>query len=231
MILSDQPLSAAPGALWYVTNGDAVVGPVGTHLLLRGITSARIPDDCMVTQESWGEWRNLVEIRELSVIGPRPSWSESSIVSPPPVPEELVQTAHDAGEALLFAMHAAVTAVRATAGLVHRVREPFVGLVTSSAHGPGVDDQLGHVIPRADPVLAFAHERKILIGGPHESLAERAIARRFSSCTGDLRGVAMVPVFDGDTLLAMLELARTDHPFRTGDTGTLLQIAQIVGRK
>ena len=34
-------------------------------------------------------------------------------------------------------------------------------------------------------------------------------------------GVAMVPVFDGDTLLAMLELARTDHPFRTGDTETL----------
>ncbi len=231
MILSDQRLSATTPALWYVTNGDAVVGPVGTELLLRGITNARIPDDCMVTQESWGEWRNLVEIRELSAIGPVPCWNVGSGVSTPRVPEELVQRAHDAGEALLFAMHAAVTAIRATAGLVHRIREPFVGLVTSSAHGPGVDDQLGHVVSRTDPTLALAQERKILIGHPGESLAERAIARRFSSCSGELRGVAMVPVFDGDTLLAMLELARTDHPFRTGDTETLLQIAQIVSRK
>ncbi len=235
MILSDQRLSDATPALWYVTNGDAIVGPVGTDLLLRGITSARIPDDCLVTQESWQEWRNLVEIRELSAIGPVPFWTDGPTVPAPRVPEELVARAHDAGEALLFAMHAAVTAVRATAGLVHRVREPFVGLVTSSAHGPGVDDQLGHVIPHADPALALAHERKILIGHPGESLAERAIARRFSSCTdpceGELRGVAMVPVFDGDRLLAMLELARTDHPFRTGDTETLLQIAQIVSRR
>jgi hypothetical protein len=229
MILSDQPLSAATPALWYVTNGDAVVGPVGTDLLLRGITNARIPDDCMVIQESWGEWRSLLEIRELSAIGPVPSWIESSAVTTPRVPEEMVQRAHDAGEALLFAMHAAVTAIRATAGLVHRIREPFVGLVTSSVHG--VDDQLGQVVPRLDPALAAAHERKILIGRPDEGPAERAIARRFSACDGELRGVAMVPVFDGDNLLAMLELARTDHPFRAGDTETLLQIAQIVSRK
>jgi hypothetical protein len=229
MILSDQRLSAAAPARWYVTNGEMVVGPVGTDLLLRGITSARIPDDCMVMQEEWNEWRNLVEIRELSAIGPVPSWSEGSAVSSPKVPEELVEKARDAGEALLFAMHAAVTAVRATAALVHRIREPFVGLVTSSAHG--VDDELGQVIPSYDPVLSLAHERKILIGRPDEGSAERAIARRFSSCNGELRGVAMVPVFDGETLLAMLELARTDHPFRANDLPTLLQIAQIVSKK
>jgi hypothetical protein len=229
MILSDQRLSAATPALWYVTNGDSVVGPVGTDLLLRGITSARIPDDCMVIQESWREWRNLFEIRELSAIGPVPSWNDGSAVFSGRVPEELVERAHDAGEALLFAMHAAVTAVRATAGLVHRIREPFVGLVTSSAHG--IDDQLGQVVPRVDPALAVAQARKILIGYPAEGPAERAIARRFSACGGELRGVAMVPVFDGGTLLAMLELARTDHPFRAADTETLLRIAQIVSRK
>ena len=81
MILSDQRLSAAAPARWYVTNGDTVVGPVGTDLLLRGITSARIPDDCMVMQESWSEWRNLVEIRELSAIGPVPTWGEPSGIS------------------------------------------------------------------------------------------------------------------------------------------------------
>jgi hypothetical protein len=228
MILSDQRLFAAAPPRWYVTNGDTVVGPVGTDLLLRGITSARIPDDCMVTQESWSEWRKLVEIRELSVIGPMPAWTEE-LVSASPVPDELVEKARDAGEALLFAMHAAVTAVRASAGLVHRIREPFVGLVTSSAHG--VTDELGQVIPSFDPALSLAQARKVLIGRPDEGPAERAVASRFSSCAGELRGVAMVPVFDGETLLAMLELGRTDHPFRGGDLQTLLQIAQIVSRK
>jgi hypothetical protein len=228
MILSEQRLSAATPALWYVTNGDTVVGPVGTDLLLRGITSARIPDDCMVIQESWGEWRSLLEIRELSAIGPVPSWSEGSGVASPRVPAELVERAENAGEALLFAMHAAVTAVRATGGLVHRMREPFVGLVTSSAHG--VDGELGQIIPRLDPALAVAEDRKILMGRPNEGPAERAIARRFMAC-GELSGVAMIPVFDGDTLLAMLELARTDHSFRAADTETLLRIAQMVSRK
>jgi hypothetical protein len=229
MILSDQRLSAATPARWYVTNGDTVVGPVGTDLLLKGITNARIPDDCMVMQESWSEWRSLFEIRELSAIGPVPCWTEGSVASSVRVPEELVEKARDAGEALLFAMHAAVTAVRATAALVHRIREPFVGLVTSSAHA--IDDQLGQVIPRLDPVLELAKARRILIGSPEEGPAERAIARRFSACKGEIRGVAMVPVFDGDTLLAMLELARTDHPFRTSDTPTLFQIAQLVSSK
>jgi len=228
MILTEQRLSAATPALWYVTNGDTVVGPVGTDLLLRGITSARIPDDCMVIQESWGEWRSLLEIRELSAIGPVPSWSEGSAATSPRVPAELVERAENAGEALLFAMHAAVTAVRATGGLVHRIREPFVGLVTSSAHG--VDGELGQIIPSHDPALAVAEERKILMGRPTEGPAERAIARRFMAC-GELSGVAMIPVFDGDTLLAMLELARIDHPFRAADTETLHRIAQMVSRK
>jgi hypothetical protein len=229
MILTDQLLFATAPARWYVTNGATIVGPVGTDLLLRGITSARIPDDCKVTQESWSEWRALPEIRELSAIGPVPSWSEAAPGVGSPVPDELVEKARDAGEALLFAMHAAVTAVRATAGLVHRIREPFVGLVTSSVHG--VTDQLGQIIPRHDPAMSLAQQRKILVGRPDEGLAGRAIARRFSSCEGELRGIAMVPIFDGETLLAMLELARTDHPFRSGDTPTLLQIAQIVSRK
>ena len=56
--LSAPTASAGPApsgtSLWYVTNGESVVGPVDTELLLRGITSSRIPNDCMVIQESWG---------------------------------------------------------------------------------------------------------------------------------------------------------------------------------
>src|SRR5262249_36759495 len=118
-------------SLWYVTNGAAVVGPVNTDLLLRGITSRRIPNDCMVIQESWGACRATDQTREPGRITRPFSWAVEDGLGAG-ISEEMVARAGDAGEALLFAMHAAVKATRVTAGLVHRVREPFVGLVTSS---------------------------------------------------------------------------------------------------
>ena len=217
--------------LWYVTNGHAVVGPVDTDLLLRGITSARIPNDCMVAQESWSTWRSLDQIREVSRLRRSFSWSEGDTDLCPGIPEEFVQRAKDAGEALLFAMHAAVTATRATAGLVHRVREPFVGLVTSAVLGACMDHQLGQVVPKSDPALALAENGASFLCSMDETggaPAGGAIARRFSACEGQLRGVAMAPVFDGDRLLAMIELARADHPFRHEDAAVLSKIARVV---
>jgi hypothetical protein len=226
------PHRASP--LWYVTNGDAVVGPVDTELLLRGITSSRIPNDCMVTQESWGAWRAIDQIRELARISRPFSWAGDHGALGADVSEEMVCRARDAGEALLFAMHAAVKATRATAGLVHRARDPFVGLVTSAARGPGVDEQLGQVIPRHDPVLELAERGEpwlAPIGDAGLGRLEQAIARRFAPCPGELRGVAMVPIFDGGRLLAMIELARVDHAFRGADAGVLRDIADVVCRR
>jgi hypothetical protein len=231
MILAQhENLEGAGSPLWYVTNGDAVVGPVNTDLLLRGITSARIPNDCMVIQPSWSAWRALDQIRELGRIARPFSWAEDEGLGAG-VPEEMVRRARDAGEALLFAMHAAVKATRATAGLVHRMRNPFVGLVTSSARGAGIDDQLGQVISRNDPALELAlrGQGDVWLGSASASgVLEAAVARRFSACPGDLAGLAMMPVFDGGRLLAMIELARADHPFRSADGAVLRKIADVV---
>jgi hypothetical protein len=226
--------SAGPGPggaspVWYVTNGAAVVGPVNTDLLLRGITSARIPNDCMVIQEKWSAWRSIDQIRELARLARPFSWASDDGLGAG-VPEEMVSRAKDAGEALLFAMHAAVRATRATAGLVHRVRGPFVGLVTSSARGPGVDDQLGQVLPRHDPMLELALSGEVWLGPVGAAPRERAVSRRFSACPASLAGFAMVPIFDGGSLLAMIELARADHPFRSGDAAVLRKIADVVCR-
>jgi hypothetical protein len=257
MILAENPSApsasagpAPPGAsAWYVTNGESVIGPVDTELLLRGITSSRIPNDCMVIQESWGSWRALHQIREVARIGRPFSWEACHTELCPGIPEEFVRRARDAGEALLFAMHAAVKATHATAGLVHRARDPFVGLVTSSAVGPGVHEQLGQVVPRVDPALDRARRNEVLIGpipgrsrcgtpggvglprvvgSGAGSQAERAILRRFSAYSGELKSVAMVPVFDGGRLLAMIELARADHLFRAEDAVILRKIADVV---
>jgi hypothetical protein len=144
------------------------------------------------------------------------------------VPEDLVCKARDAGEALLLAMHAAVTATRATAALVHRQREPFVGLVTSCAHGSGACEELGQVVPRFDPVLGVARMGRGVLGRPSGGELQQCIARRFDGCARELEGVAMVPVFDGTRLLAMIEVARADHPFRREDRSILQRIARAV---
>jgi hypothetical protein len=55
------------------------------------------------------------------------------------------------------------------------------------------------------------------------------VARRFTGCQRDLHGVAMVPVFDGPSLLATIEIVRADHPFRREDRHILRRIAYVVG--
>ena len=229
MIAVENELPQASADAWYVTDGCGVVGPVDTDLLLRGIASSRIPQSCLVKQASWTSWRHLHEIREASRgwLARAPMWATGRL-GKSEVPEDFVSRARNAGEALLFAMHAAVEATRATAGLVHRQREPFVGLVTSCAHGPGVYEQLGQVVPRFDPALAAARMGRGVLGRPAGGERQRCIARRFEACGTDLAGVAMVPVFDGPRLLAMIELVRADHPFRREDRGILQRIARVV---
>jgi hypothetical protein len=229
MIAQEKELPQAAAGPWYVTDGRGVVGPVDTDLLLRGIATSRIPQNCMVTQASWTGWRHLHEIREVSRgwIEPCPTW-EANHLGRSHVPEDLVSRARDAGEALLLAMHAAVTATRATAALVHRQREPFVGLVTSCAHGPGTEEQLGQVVPRFDPVLGAARRGRGVLGRPSGGDLQRSIARRFDASGCELEGVAMVPVFDGTRLLAMIEMVRADHAFRREDRRILQRIARVV---
>ncbi len=229
MIAPEKELPQPSAGPWYVTDGRGVVGPVDTDLLLRGIASSRIPHSCMVIQPSWTSWRHLHEIREVSRgwIAPAPMWAADHL-GRSDVPRDLVSRARDAGEALLLAMLAAVTATRATAAMVHRHREPFVGLVTSCAHGPGTEEQLGQVVPRFDPVLGAARMGRGVLGRPSGGELQRCIARRFDNCGRDLEGVAMVPVFDGTRLLAILEIARADHAFRHEDRGILQRIARTV---
>jgi len=54
--------------LWYVTNGQAVVGPVGMELLLRGIHHGRVSDDCYIAQSFWQSWRPLDQVREIRAL-------------------------------------------------------------------------------------------------------------------------------------------------------------------
>ena len=52
-------LRPIPPPLWFVTNGENTIGPVSTNLLLRGIAADRVPNDCMVRERTWRDWRTL----------------------------------------------------------------------------------------------------------------------------------------------------------------------------
>ncbi len=220
--------------VWYVTDGETLVGPVQTSLLLRGFTNARIPKGCVVAQTSWPSWRFFEETRENSLLERAFTWATDPGEVCPGLPREAVRNARDIGEALLLAMHAATVMTHAGFGLVHRVRNPFVGFVTSSARGGNLDVQLGHVLPRLDPVVEHARSGEALlraIGPEPRTPLEDAIVRRFAPHVPDLRGIAMVPIIDGGNLLATIELARTDHPFRDDDPAILSSIAALVCEK
>jgi GAF domain-containing protein len=185
----------------------------------------------MVAQPNWGAWRPIERIREVATLTRSFSWTRTESELAPGVPERFVRRARDAGEALLFAMHAAIQTTCASVGLVHRVREPFVGLVTSCARGPGAMDQLGQVVPQTDPALEWARLGEIFLGSIDDGAPDpvmSAIRRRLSTRAGVLAGVAMVPVFDGGRLLAMIEVGREGHSFRSEDASALKKIADVV---
>lgn len=212
---------------WYVKNGAAEVGPVPTDLLLRGIECGRVPGDCMVRQESWTSWRRLSQIRETCLA----AGDLRDLAPESPSPAELIRRARDPGEALLLGLHLSVRSTRADVGLVHRVRKPCAGLVTSSFHGWALQRQLGQVLTSHDPAVDHARAAGILLSDPNDSDAARSIAGRLNCGPFVLRGVAMIPVRCAGRLDSMIELGRFDHPFRAVDAASLQGIANALVRR
>ena len=62
--------------------------------------------------------------------------------------------------------------------------------------------------------------------GPPYGPTEDALAIRFASSSGGVGGAAMIPIFVGNTLMAMLELSRPGHAFRRCDLQRAERIAQ-----
>ncbi len=47
---------------WYVTTGNAAVGPVNLDLLARGVEAGKVPLEAFVRHEGWKVWRPLCEL-------------------------------------------------------------------------------------------------------------------------------------------------------------------------
>ena len=223
-------LPASPSSPeWLVSNGKVTVGPVRTELLLRGVLHGRVPDGSWVRQTGWPSWREVGKIREVSALKRVLARSPEEHHAPVSLREgrEAVAHASDAGEALLIALHAAAHATSATVGLAHRLREPLL-LPTTSCVFDAPSELLGEVVPWFDPAFALARGGGFALGRAEAGVVERALAARLGRGQR-LHSVAMLPIEDAGALCAMLELGRSDHPFRDSDAAELADFARHVG--
>ena len=233
MQLNCDPFAHPSPPQWLVTNGTVTVGPVRTELLLRGVLHGRVPSDSMVREVGWQNWRQVGQIREVCALKrvldrtlDEPS-AQVQGVQGLREGAQAVAAASDAGEALLIALHAAAHATSATVGLAHRVRDPL-RLPTTSCVFESSLEVLGEVLPWFDPAFALARSGGLVLGPASAGAVERAINGRLSN-GAPLRGVAMLPICVAGRLCAMLELGRSDHPFRLSDAAELGDFAVSVG--
>jgi hypothetical protein len=211
---------------WLVSNGDTTVGPVPTELLQRGYLGGRIPLHCQVREVGWGSWRPIERIREIGTLNR--SLSRDTPRSLREATKRLPVTP-DVGELLTSALGLAAQVLDANAGLIHRYREPLALPVTSAVVGVPVE-RLGEVLCSTDPSYLLALRGMGLFGSPHQGVAERIVAERLQH-DAPLSSIAMAPVIVGGRLVALLELGRTDHVFRTDDADDLAEFAALVARR
>ncbi len=221
--------SASPE--WLVFNRGVTVGPVGTDLLLRGVLHGRVPGSSWVRQTGWHDWRELGQIREVSALTRtlERRFDDATLhAATLRDGADAVAQASDAGEALLIALHAAAQATSATVGLAHRVRAPLL-LPTTSCLFEAAPERLGEVLAWHDPAFALARGGRGQVSSAvgQRGSVEQALAARLSPGAA-LCGVAMQPILIEGELHAMLELGRSDHPFRRSDSQALADFAERV---
>ncbi len=212
-------------ACWLVTNGERTVGPVCMGAVLDAMERGALSSDCLVRKPEWLEWRALTQIREVCAHGALAT-SQAVVSRPEPGPqparwvEELLASASDRSEVVHLALQAAVSVTGASLGWGHR-RSRRRGTFLTMCQVGSVPQRLGMPGPsQKDPVLARASDGEVLSGTVHSGAAEASIARRLGA-ERPVCGVAMLPVLGPKELWGVVEIARTDHAFRSDDRALL----------
>jgi hypothetical protein len=203
-----------PPPLWYVTNGDMTVGPVYTSLLVRGVDEGRVPDYCRVSADS-GRWRKLGSVREIAA-RLHPAASARTAAEALSELERPRQRMRDADELSQHLTRLAMLLTRAECGMLHLRDRGARSFSTRAVVGPISTGYSSDALPEADLVVRAAFLGRAVVGPPYGPV-EDALALRFAASAGGVGGAAMLPIFVGSSLVAMLELSRPGHAFRRGD--------------
>jgi hypothetical protein len=211
---------------FWISDGKTTVGPVPTDLLLRGVSAGRVPDSCWIIGQGWSAWRLVPEVREVAALR-RSSAAHVTEAA------ELIRLAVDDGERQVAALAGMCTATQAQFGLLHRI----VGdqAITCGARGEGMVERLGQPLAALDPVEKLARSGQMWVGAVGEGPLSETLVRRFCGDRGALSGIAIVPIHKRGSVarkrgsvVAFIELGRTDHAFRAGDRELLAAISDAV---
>jgi hypothetical protein len=113
----------------------------------------------------------------------------------------------------------------AESGMFHFRERKALSLTTRCVLGPMSKEMLYERLSPMDPLLRSAQTGTPILG-PQDGPAKRALAMRFATTRGGVGGVAMIPIFVGSSLRAMLELSRPARAFRRDDLQRAERIAQ-----
>jgi hypothetical protein len=113
----------------------------------------------------------------------------------------------------------------AESGMLHLRDRSERSFFTRSVIGPMPIERLNRALPEADPVVKSARVGRPVIGPPYGP-AEDALAMRFAESAGGVGAAAMLPIFVGNSLMAVLELSRPGYAFRRSDLQRAERVAQ-----
>ena len=219
---------------WLVKRGETIVGPVPTHVLLRGITNGRVAENCRVRELNASSWRAIGELREVARMRrqlARTLTSDPAVCAIKPSLRSRLIKAQSASEVLLFALAAAAAVTHAEIGVAIRVPESWQPPAVNSVFGDGLYDLLGLPVASSDLSLAAARAGRAYRGVPENSAVHRAAAQRLCRGMPGLASLMMVPVGRGAELAGMLELGRSGHSFRRSDLQALIRISRFAWQR
>lgn len=203
---------------WLVSNGEVTVGPVTTNLLVRGVLSGKIPQNCQVSITGQ-TWRAVDQVREVRRARRQPG-------EPPPGSVQhairWLAGARSVTEAYSLALRGACAVTGAEVGLLYQRRDRLEPPVIAAAYGlPTL--RVGEVVSRWDPALGAADDGEPKIFTPDSGPAARAMAFRLSR-ERRLAGLAVVPLRTALDIVGVVELGRFDHQFRATDAQALVPL-------
>ncbi|MCU0692890.1 MAG: DUF4339 domain-containing protein, partial [Polyangiaceae bacterium] len=161
----------APGERYFVTDGDATVGPVDGDLLVRGIHAGKVPLEALVWCAPWERWRPVAEFA--ADIGVLPTQDDAkansklarvSDLAPLQLPttEAQRQALADSGDlnaALSMLLKTCAALTGADCGWVHVYsRQAGGAMLTLDGVGPRAAFGVGRTIDPSDQALLAARE-------------------------------------------------------------------------
>lgn len=236
----DMGLDGTP-VRFFVTDGEATVGPVEGELLIRGIHSGKVPLEALVWSPGWERWRTVVEYAADTGVLPSGEKekassklarvSDLSAAQLPSVEAERqsLADAADVHHAARQMLHSCASLIGAECGWVHVLsRENGNAMVTHDGLGPRAAFGIGRSIDTSDQALRAARTGRTVLSEPIPGVVGSATAARIIATGISPTSVLMTPVLCGGNLLIMLELgiASRASGFSARDAALCEQVAR-----